>query len=121
MILRREETSELSTQVQRLVARLMDRDQNVEEAFDRLERRINRHRVAIDCEETRVRSHLLQVFPIANRLVPAGIPFGVGLHPADPDPCLKELSGCCGLDSRLGQRGFCDACGVHCEGSETCC
>ena len=54
MILRREETSELSAQVQRLVARLMDRDQNVEETFDGLERRINRHRVAIDHEETRV-------------------------------------------------------------------
>ena len=41
MILRREETSELSTQVQRLVVRLMDRDQNIEETFDGLERRIN--------------------------------------------------------------------------------
>ena len=52
MILRREETSELSAQVQRLVARLMDRDQNVEETFDGLKRRINRHRVAINREET---------------------------------------------------------------------
>ena len=41
MILRRKETSELSAQVQRLVARLMDQDQNVEETFDGLERRIN--------------------------------------------------------------------------------
>ena len=40
MILRREETSELSAQVQRLVARLMDRDQNVEETFNGLECRI---------------------------------------------------------------------------------
>ena len=121
MILRREETSELSAQVQRLVARLMDQDQNVKETFDGLEHRINRHRVAIDREETQVRSHLPRVFPIANRLVLVGIPFRVSLHPADPDPCLKESSGCCGLDSRLGQRGFCDACGVHHKGSETCC
>ena len=56
MALRREETSELIVQVQRLVARLMDRDRDVEETFDGLERRINRHRVAIDREETRVRS-----------------------------------------------------------------
>ena len=41
MILRCEETSELGTQVQRLVARLMDRDQNIEETFDGLECRIN--------------------------------------------------------------------------------
>ena len=52
MILRCEETSELSAQVQRLVARLMDQDQNVEETFNGLERRINRHRVVIDREET---------------------------------------------------------------------
>ena len=58
MILRREETLELGAQVQRLVARLMDRDQNVEETFNGLERRINRHHITIDCEETRVRSHL---------------------------------------------------------------
>ena len=69
MILRREETLELSTQVQRLVARLMDRDQNVKETFHDLECRINRHRVAIDREETRVQSHLPRVFPIANHLV----------------------------------------------------
>ena len=56
LALRREETSELSTQVQQLVARLMDRDQDVEETFNRLEHRINRHRVVIDREETRVRS-----------------------------------------------------------------
>ena len=41
MILRREETLELSAQVQQLVVRLMERDQNVEETFDGLERRIN--------------------------------------------------------------------------------
>ena len=69
MILRHKETSELSAQVQRLVARLMDRDQNVEETFDGLERRINQHRVTIDREETQVQSHLPQVFPIVNRLV----------------------------------------------------
>ena len=66
MILRREETLELSAQVQRLVARLMDQDQNVKETFDGLERRINRHHVAIDCEETQVQSHLPRVFPITN-------------------------------------------------------
>ena len=41
MILCCKETSELSAQVQRLVARLMDQDQNIEETFDGLERRIN--------------------------------------------------------------------------------
>ena len=102
MILRREETSELSAQVQRLVVRLMDRDQSVEETFDGLERRINRHRVAIDREETRVRSNSPRVFPIANHLVSAGIPFRVSLHTIDPDPCLKGSSGCRGLDCRLG-------------------
>ena len=75
MILRHKETLELSAQVQQLVARLMERDQNVEETFDGLERRINRHRVAIDCEETRVRSHLLRVFPIVNRLCFSVNPF----------------------------------------------
>ena len=45
MILRRKQTSELSAQVQQLVARLMDQDQNVEETFDGLEHRINRHHV----------------------------------------------------------------------------
>ena len=55
MVLRREETSELIVQVQRLVARLMDRDRDVEGTLDGLERRINRHRVAINREETRVR------------------------------------------------------------------
>ena len=71
MILHHEETSELSAQVQRLVARLMDRDQNVEETFDGLEHRINRHCVAINREDTRVRSNLPQVSPIINRLVSA--------------------------------------------------
>ena len=52
MILHREETLELSAQVQQLVVRLMDRDQNVEETFDGLEHRINRNRIAIDPEET---------------------------------------------------------------------
>ena len=69
MILRREETSELSAQVQQLVVRLIDRDQNVEETFDGLERRINRHHVMINHEETRVRSYLPRVFPIINHLV----------------------------------------------------
>ena len=41
MILCRKETLELSTQVQQLVARLMERDQNIEETFDGLEHRIN--------------------------------------------------------------------------------
>ena len=68
MILRCKETLELSAQVQQLVARLMDQDQNVEETFDGLERRINRHHVAIDREETQVQSHLPQVFPIINCL-----------------------------------------------------
>ena len=54
MILCREETLELSAQVQQLVARLMDQDQNVEETFDGLERRINRHHIVINREETRV-------------------------------------------------------------------
>ena len=71
MILCREETSELSTQVQQLVARLMDRDQNIKETFDGLERRINWHRVMINREETQVRSHLPRVFPIINHLVSA--------------------------------------------------
>ena len=71
MILRREETSELSAQVQRLVARLMDQNENVEETFNGLERRINQHRVAIDCKETRMQSHLPQVFPIVNHLLSA--------------------------------------------------
>ena len=75
IILRREETSELSTQVQQLVARLMDRDQNVEETFDGLERRINQHCVAINHKETQVRSHLLRVFPIINRLCFSVNPF----------------------------------------------
>ena len=90
MILRREETSELSAQVQRLVVRLMDRDQNVEETFNGLECRINRHHVMIDREETQVQSHLPQVFPITNHLVSVGIPFGVGLHPADPDLASRD-------------------------------
>ena len=75
MILRREETLELSAQVQQLVVRLMDRDQNVEETFDGLEHRINRHRVAIDREETQVRSHLPQVFSIVNCLCFSVNPF----------------------------------------------
>ena len=58
MTLRCKETSELIAQVQRLVARLMDQDWNVEETFDGLECRINRHRVAIDHKETWVQSHL---------------------------------------------------------------
>ena len=69
MILRHEETLELSAQVQQLVARLMDQDQNIEETFDGLECRINRHRVAINCEETQVQSHLPRVFPNVNRLL----------------------------------------------------
>ena len=69
MILHREETLELSAQVQQLVVRLMDQDQNIEETFDGLERRINQHRVAINCEETQVQSHLPRVFPIVNRLL----------------------------------------------------
>ena len=40
MILHHEETSELIAQVQQLVVRLMDWNQNVEETFDGLERRI---------------------------------------------------------------------------------
>ena len=75
MILRRKETLELSAQVQQLVARLMERDQNVEETFNGLEHRINRHRVVINREETRVRSHLLRVFPIVNRLCFSVNPF----------------------------------------------
>ena len=70
MILCHKETSELSAQVQQLVVRLMDQDQNVEETFNGLERRINRHR-----EETRVRSHLLRVFPIVNCLCFSVNPF----------------------------------------------
>ena len=41
MILRHEETLELSAQVQQLVARLMEQDQNVKETFNGLECRIN--------------------------------------------------------------------------------
>ena len=53
----------------------MERDQNVEETFDGLERRINQHCVTIDCEEIQVQSHLLQVFPIVNRLCFSMNPF----------------------------------------------
>ena len=41
MILHCKETLELSAQVQQLVVRLMEQDQNVEETFNGLERRIN--------------------------------------------------------------------------------
>ena len=75
MILCHEETLELSTQVQQLVARLIDRDQNIKETFDGLERRINQHRITIDREETQVQSHLLRVFPIINRLCFSVNPF----------------------------------------------
>ena len=54
MTLHCKETSELITQVQQLVARLMDQDQNVKETFDDLECGINRYHVAIDCNKTQV-------------------------------------------------------------------
>ena len=59
MILCHEETLELITQVQQLVVRLVDQDQNIKETFDGLERRINQHHVAINHEETQVQSYLL--------------------------------------------------------------
>ena len=71
MILHHKETLELIAQVQQLVVRLMDWDRNVKETFDGLECWINCHCVVIDCEETRVQSYLLQVFPNINYLVPA--------------------------------------------------
>ena len=48
------ETFELITQVQRLVARLMDWDWNIKETFDSQECQINHHHITINCEETQV-------------------------------------------------------------------